>query len=144
MLKAWVGILLLAEDEWFYSSPTPSVPLPSRNFGTSNAALADRRNAFLNAGGYVVDPIDGTYPLLDLDFRLCDFQLSTFRQSRQGCVVETNLLIEDGQKPDLRAMCKVVDVVRYPLAGKRLADEVRTYATLRSRQGVTIPRVWLL
>ena len=24
MLKAWVGVVLLAEDDWFYSSPIPS------------------------------------------------------------------------------------------------------------------------
>ena len=75
MLKAWVGILLLAEDDWFYSSPTPSNPPPSRSFGTSNTALANRKEAFLTAGSYAVDPNNSTYPLLDLDFRLCNFQL---------------------------------------------------------------------
>jgi hypothetical protein len=39
MLKAWVGMVLLANDNWFYASPALySPPPPARQFVSSNAA----------------------------------------------------------------------------------------------------------
>ena len=44
MLKAWVGMVLLAEDYWFYTctSPTPSDPPPARYFGDTATAWRER------------------------------------------------------------------------------------------------------
>jgi hypothetical protein len=39
MLKAWVGMVLLAEDNWFYASPTISSAPPGRNFQNFEGCL---------------------------------------------------------------------------------------------------------
>ena len=68
MLKAWVGMVLLAEDDWFYTShPISSTP-PDRNFGTSAAAWKERNGAVGNAQGYHMLPVNGQYQRLTLDF----------------------------------------------------------------------------
>jgi len=91
MLKAWVGIVLLAEDDWFYASPTPSAP-PSQNFGTSMAVWKEHKGAVADAGGYRMLPINGEYQCLALDFHFCCFDLSSKRSGVKGCVVNGRFL----------------------------------------------------
>ena len=78
MLKALVGMVLLAEKDWLYAFSTPSIiPSPSRIFGDSRTAQNAQKKAIKAAQNYSVALKNGTYPYLDLDLRLCDFQLST-------------------------------------------------------------------
>jgi len=81
MLKAWVGMVLLARDNWFYASPTPS---PDRHFRASKAARKERRAAVANAKGYHMQPVNGTYKCLPIDFCLCHFDISTARRGSSG------------------------------------------------------------
>jgi hypothetical protein len=74
MLKVWVGMVLLAEDDWFYASPTPSSAPLGRNFGTSTAA------------------VNGAYQCLAIDFRLCCFDLGFVRRGVNGGVVIARFL----------------------------------------------------
>jgi hypothetical protein len=87
MLKAWVGMVLLAEDDWFYASPTISSAPPDRNFGNSATAWKERKGAPENAQEYHMLPINNKYQCLPLDFRLCRFDLSSVRCGEKGCVV---------------------------------------------------------
>ena len=96
MLKAFVGIILLAEtaSTWFHSSPTLSdsdVPL-NRYFGKSLRAISARNTAIKKAGSYHSVIIDGSYPLLPLDPRLCHFDRTSVRHAPQrGCTLKATL-----------------------------------------------------
>jgi hypothetical protein len=140
MLKAWVGMVLLAEDDdWFYTSPT----IPSgTNFGTSTTTRQDREGAICNTQEYHMLPVNGKYRSLTLDFRLCRFDPSSARRGAMGCVVNTQFLAPSVGKRDLQVVCKVVDILRYPIAANWLDDEVRAYAALRNLQGKVIPTLY--
>ncbi|KIM83425.1 hypothetical protein PILCRDRAFT_69679 [Piloderma croceum F 1598] len=142
MLKAWVGMVLLAEDDWFYVSPTISSVPPGRNFGTSTTAWKERKGAVVDAQEYRMLPVDGDYQCLALDFRLCRFDLSSARHGANGCVVNARLLAPFVGKRDLQVVCKVVDVLRYPDAAKLLDDEAHAYAALQNLQGQVIPTLY--
>jgi hypothetical protein len=142
MLKAWVGMVLLAEADWFYASPTNSSVPPGLNFGTSTAAWKDRARAFKDAQEYRMLPDDGTYECHTLDFRLCRFNLSSARRASMGCVVDARFLAPSVGKPNLRVVCKVIDVLRYPDAADLLDSEVRAYAALEHLQGDVIPKLY--
>ena len=142
MLKAWVGMVLLAEDDWFYASPTTSSAPPGRNFGISKTAWKERKEAFGNAQEYQMLPIDGDYQCLALDFRLCRFDLSSARHGANGCVVNAGLLAPSVGKCELQVVCKVVDVLRYPNEAHSLDDEARAYAALYNLQGEVIPTLY--
>jgi hypothetical protein len=142
ILKAFVGMVLLAERDWFYALPTPNTAPPDRGFALSATGLKQQKKAIESAGYYDVGPTHGTYPRLNLDFRLCDFQLSSARRSTLGCVVLTNLLQDTLDKASLVSICKVVDISRNPLRRAVLEDEVRAYAALRHLQGEVIPKVY--
>ena len=75
MLKALVSMVLLAEDDWFYSSHTPSSSPLGRIFGYLSAAWKDRKAAVNVAKSYRMQPINGAYQCLAIDFRLCNFDL---------------------------------------------------------------------
>jgi hypothetical protein len=138
MLKAFVGMMmLLAERDWFYASPPPS-----RAFGLTASALEEQRKAIEHTGYYNVAPTCGTYPCLNLDFRLCDFQISSARHSMLGYVVRTNLLQDALDKVPLASMCKVVDIVRNSHGRAVLEDEARAYAALQHLQGEVIPKLY--
>jgi len=141
MLKALVGIVLLAENDWLYGFSTPSIS-PSRFFGDSRTAQNAQKNAIKAAQNYSVAPKNGTYPCLDLDLRLCDFQLSTARYSGIGSMVHASFLQESIDKPPLSVMCKVVDVIRRDDLDDMLESELRTYAALQDLQGKVIPRLY--
>jgi hypothetical protein len=141
MLKAWVGMVLLAEDDWFYASPTKfSVP-PGQNFGVP--AWQERNRAVDEAQGYRMQPVNGEYQRLDLDFRLCHFDLSSVRRNEtNGCVVKTQLLRSSFFKYDLHVVCKVVDALRDPNDADSLAEEACAYASLQNLQGKVIPTLY--
>jgi len=142
MLKAWVGMVLLAEDDWFYASPTTSSAPPGRNFGPSMAGWKERKRAFGHAQKYHMLPVDGDYQCLAIDFRLFRFDLSSARRGANGCVVNARLLAPSVWKRDLQVVCKVVDGFRYPDAANLLDDEARAYAALQNLQGEVIPRLY--
>ena len=147
MLKAWVGMVLLAKDDCFYASPTISAPL-DQTFGTSAAARGVRKAAVGDAEKYHMLPVGGQYQCLTLDFRHCRFDLSSARRGANGCVVNARLLPPSIGKRTLHVACKVVDDLRYSDAANLLDDEARAYAALQNLQGEVIPtlygfyRVW--
>jgi len=142
MLKAWVGMVLLAEDDWFYASPTQSSAPPARNFGTSNTAWENRKKAVEDAEAYNMRPVNGKYQRTSLDFRLCRFDLSSARRRASGCIVNGRLLSGFVGKRDLRVVFKVVDASRYPDTASRLEDEAGAYAALEGLQGKVIPKLY--
>jgi hypothetical protein len=57
ILKVFVGMVLLAENDWFYASPTPNIHPPSRFFNlASSSTLKEQKKAILRAGKYQVKP----------------------------------------------------------------------------------------
>lgn len=146
MLKAWVGMVLLAEDNWFYASPTTSPSPPGRTFRTSFAAQRTQTNAINIAQEYHEQPVDDRYyPRLPLDFRLCSFDLSSARRGSMGCVVNAKFLTSTSLlvlQPEIRIVCKVVDASRYPETVDLLNTEASAYAALRKLQGKVIPKLY--
>jgi hypothetical protein len=47
MPKAWVGMVLLADNDWFYASPTLT-----ENFGDTETALKEQEEVVARAGKY--------------------------------------------------------------------------------------------
>jgi hypothetical protein len=135
MLKAWVGMILLGEADWFYASP-------GRNFGTTTTAWKERKGAVQNAGDYHMLPKSGDYECLALEFRLCHFILSSARRGSIGCVVDARLLAPSVGKRDLLVVCKVVDILRYPDGAGALERESHAYAALYDLQGHVIPTLY--
>jgi len=142
MLKAWVGMVLLAEDDWFCASPTKSPAPPGRNIGTSTAAWKEWKGPVGVAQGYHMQTVDGEYQCLALDFRLCCFDLSSACRGANGCVVNTQLLASSVGKRDLQVVCKVVDGLHNPNVANSLADEAHAYAVLQNLQGKVIPTLY--
>ena len=141
ILKVFVGMVLLAEKDWFYASPTPNIPPPSRFFSLAPSTIKEQKKAILLAGKYQVKPGRKTYELLPLDFRLCDFILSSARSTETGCIMRTELRRESLDRPPLLVICKIVDALRYPTPSITLQTEANNYAVLYPLQGVVIPRV---
>jgi hypothetical protein len=129
MLKVFVGVVLLAQREWFYASPTHCPPPPGRFFTPARASRKAQRNAFAD---YDSSAFNGKYQCLDLDFRLCDFQLSSARRSALGSVVFTHLHQESLGKPSLSVICKIVDVIHRPESSTALSSEAQAYASLQT------------
>lgn len=145
MLKAWVGIVLLAEDNWFYASPTPSSPPPNRNFTKTLFGLRKKTKAVQDAEKYRMQPIndsDAAYKCIAIDFRLCHFDLSSARRGANGCVVKGRFLSPVPLGRDQQVICKVVDVTRYTNTADLLDDEACAYAALKGLQGKVIPTVY--
>ncbi|KAF9514178.1 hypothetical protein BS47DRAFT_1485282 [Hydnum rufescens UP504] len=138
MLKAWVGLVLLADGDWFYSSPTPMRFPPARYFANNAEGWKDRKKAIRTAGDYHAPLVDGTYECLELDFQLCHFDTSTSRDG-PGCVMNVRLPQPNPGGRDLHAVCKIVDVLHDPDAGDLLRDEADAYAALQPLQGSVIP-----
>jgi hypothetical protein len=145
MLKAWVGMVLLAaEADWFYASPTISSVPPGLNYGISTSPWKELARAFQDAQGYHMLPDNGTYECLTLEFCMCRFNLSSARRGSMGCVVDARFLAPSLGKPNLQpeVVCKVVDILSYPDAADFLDDEVRAYAALEHLQGNVIPKLY--
>ena len=136
MLKAWVGMVLLAHD----ASPTSP---PHRYFRDSLAGQKAQQRAVRNAEDYweFEFPTDGTYKHQLLDFRLCKFDLSSAQYGERagGCIVWGGLLSDT---ECLDVVFKVVDVCRYPDAPEFLQEEADAYAALYDLQGQVIPKVY--
>jgi hypothetical protein len=84
--------------------------------------------------------VNGSYPILQLDPRLCHFDRTSMRHAPQrGCTLKATLgtCTED----DLIVFCKIVDLFQSRVPIKALNKETRNYATLRNLQGTVIPRV---
>jgi hypothetical protein len=141
MLKAFVGIILLAENAWFHSSPTPAKPPPGRYFGTSPTAVSQRKVAIGDAQNYRSQVVAGSYQVLPLDPRLCHFDRSSVRHApNQGFTLKAKL--ERGLMIASEVVfCKVVDLFQRQEPIDALDREVRNYATLKDLQGVVVPRV---
>jgi hypothetical protein len=141
MLKAYVGIVLLAEKKPFHASPVLDARPPGRLFAsTGPTALKQRRIAVKKAGNYTAPIKDGAYECLDLDFRLCDFRCSTARHTVRGFTVETELLHSHPTR-DFIVMCKAVDMFQNHAAVAALKRESHIYLSLRNLQGRFIPKV---
>lgn len=140
MLKAWVGMVLLAENDWLYVSPT-SAPPPARNFGDTTA-WRERMLAVRNVEEYQSFPVNGEYRCLPLDFRLCIFDLSSARRGANGCITNVQFLQSSGlHHHQFPLVCKVVDVLRYPDTKEMLRGEMLAYAALQTLQGQVIPKL---
>ena len=74
LLKAFVGIVLLAEKNSSLASPAMSL-IPSNLYfsGDSNKAEQERQEAITASHNYKMLPIDGTYWCLPIDIRLCQW-----------------------------------------------------------------------
>lgn len=145
MLKAWVGMVLLAEADWFFASSTTSSAPPNQTFGISETAQKDQKKAMDIIQGHRMQPGHGNYQCHTLDFRLCHFDLSTARHGPNGDHVVSARLVLPSIPPDnheLRVICKVVDVLRYEDEADFLDDEVHAYTALRNLQGKVIPTLY--
>ncbi|PPQ97034.1 hypothetical protein CVT26_001292 [Gymnopilus dilepis] len=115
MLKAWVGITLLAEVDWFCAPAS----IPEHGLGS---------------------PGIGKYQCLDLDYRLCLFDLSSVHRGKHGNVLETQILMPGRRQSEISVRCKVVDTSRYPFEAETLENEVDIYASLQNFQGLVTPK----
>ena len=136
MLKAWVGMVLLAENDWFYASLTFSNPPVPRSCIETKAAWKE--------WGRTTRNVNCEYPCLALDFHLCFFDLGSARRGTYGCLVNARFLQSSGRDCDLDVVCKFVDVVRYPDAKDLLQGETHrdAYPALRNPQGQVIPTLY--
>ena len=138
MLKAWVGIVLLAEDNWFYASPTTSRAPTGRNFRGSKE---ERMVAVANAEEYDMQPVNGAYECVAIDLRLIHFDHSFVRRGASGCAVRAQFVPPSVGGHSLEVICKVVDMSRHPDVANTLDGEASAYATLQDLQGEVIPTV---
>ena len=135
MLKAFVGIILLANDSWFHF---PSIP--GRHFSPSPTAARQRATALMQAHHYRSGVVAGSYDVLQLDPRLCHFDRNSIRHApRHGFTLKAKL--ETGRLTREDVFCKVVDLFRAQDSIDSLDMEVRNYATSKDLQGIAIPRV---
>ncbi len=144
ILKVFVGMVLFAEKDWFYASPTPYIPPPSCFFSSASSALKEQKKAIHLARTYQVKPRSKTYELLPLDFRLCNFILSSARPTETGCIVRTELHQESLNRLPLSAICKIVDALRYPTPSIMLQAEANNYAALHPSRCCDSQSLWLL
>jgi hypothetical protein len=140
MLKAFVGMVLLAENNWFYSSsPTPSSPPLGWTLGTLGAAWKHRKAAVGVAKKYHKQAVNGAYRCVAIDFCLCHFDLSSTRRGANGCVVTAQFLSPSDGHCIPHVVCKVVDGLHNPDAASSLYEEACAYAALQDLQGKVIP-----
>ena len=88
-----------------------------------------------------MQPVDGTYQCLPIDFRLCHFDISTARRGSSGCIVRAQLLSPSAGGNITQVVCKVVDITRYPEVANSLEAEAHAYAIPQDLQGDVIPIV---
>ena len=139
MLKAFVGITLLADAEanWCHTSPTICSSPRNQLFDTSTlTGRNDLDRAILRA-----DPtaVNGSYPIVELDPRLCRFDRSFVRHTPQRGFTVKATLMRGGI--DLPVFCKIIDLAQRGNSLGTLDTEMQNYATLQHLQGQIIPRV---
>lgn len=84
-LKAWVEMVLLVQDDWFFAFPTRSSAPPARNFGTLKPAIKDTEKRHM---------------------RPVEFLIFTSAQHGANCCIVSGRLL---QLSDLRVVFKAVD-----------------------------------
>jgi hypothetical protein len=145
MLKAFVGLILLAEAEanWFHTSPTICNSPRNQHFDTSTlTGRNDRDRAVLRAGSYHPTAVNGSYPIVDLDPHLCHFDRSFVRHTPQrGFTVKATLMRGGIFTADLPVFCKIIDLAQRGDSLSMLDTEMQNYAILQHLQGQVIPRV---
>lgn len=144
MLKAFVGIILLAEiaSTWIHTSPASAKQPPGRYFNASHTATPNRDAAIAQAESYHSTIVAGSYQVLELDPHLCHFHRTSVRHApRRGCTVRATLVRGGFARGNLDVFCKIVDLCQRRNSIDMLDLEVRNYATLRDLQGKVIPRV---
>ena len=143
MLKAFVGIVLLAEKNSSLASPTMSL-IPSNLYfsGDSNKAEQERQEAITASNNYNMLPIDGTYRCLPIDIRLCRWIRPSIDHSEKGgCVARAKFPLDSKDQMEITVICKLIDVFRNVDSIEWLDSEAQTYANLITLQGQVIPRV---
>ena len=131
MLKAFVGIILLAENAWFH---------PGRYFGSSRTANEHCKAAIRQAHNYASEIVAGSYDVLQLDPRLCHFDRTSVRHGPQlGFTLKAKL--EKGVYLKESVFCKAVDLFQRRDSIDALGREVRNYAILKDLQGMVVPQV---
>ena len=144
VLKAFVGIILLADAEanWFHTSPTIWNSPRNRHFSTSTpSGPKDRDRAVLRAGSYHPTVVNGSYPIVELDPRLCRFERSFVRHTPQWGFTVRATLLRGGNTTDLEVFCKITDLAQRGDSLGMLDTEMQNYAILQHLQGQVIPRV---
>ena len=145
MLKAFVGIILLAEavSTWFHTSQTSAKGPSGQYFGSSRMAHHNRDAAITQAHLYHSIVVAGSYEVLPLDPRLCHFNRTSVRHAPQrGCTLRATLARGVLAGGNLDVFCKIVDLYQRRDSINALDMEVRNYATLQDLQGIVIPRVY--
>jgi hypothetical protein len=89
-----------------------------------------------------MQPVNGSYQCLNVDFRLCRVDLSSALRGAMGCVVNTRLLAPSVGVRELQVVCKVVDILSYSDAANLLSGEARAYVALQDLQGEVIPTLY--
>jgi hypothetical protein len=132
MLKALVGITLIAEKHWFHSLPAMCSPPSDRFFNNdATASRADHRQTVVAAKTYAMVPAADTYTCLPIDLRLCSWELSSLRHTEcGGCVLRAHFPRAKEEDGKLTAFCKLIDVLQNPAAIQALDTEARVYASL--------------
>ena len=130
MLKAFVGIVLLAERS--------STRIPRRYFSGSRRATPNHRDAtILHAGSYRPAVLAGSCAMIQLDPHLCHFDRTSVHHGHQKCCT----LMATLRGGNIKVVCKIADLSlgRDPI--NALDREMHNYAKLENLQGVAIPRV---
>lgn len=134
----WASFFLLKSPTWFHTSPTSANAPPGCYFGTSCTATAEACHCHSTV-------VAGSYPVLQLDPRLCRFHRTSVRHApRRGFTVRATLLRSFFAGGNIDIFCRIVDFFQRRDSIDMLNTEARNYATLWDLQGITIPRVWIL
>jgi len=138
MLKAFVGIILLADAE-----ANCNLAPCNRHFDTSTlTGRQDGDRAVIRAGSYNPTAVNGSYPIIELDPRLCRFDRSFVRHTPQrGFTVKATLMRGGILTADLQIFCKIIDLAQRGDSLDMLNTEVQNYAILQHLQGQVIPQV---
>jgi hypothetical protein len=145
MLKAFVGIVLLAEKNSSLASPAMSLVPSNLYFSSasdSNKAEQECQEAIIAAHNYEMLPIGGTYPCLPINIRLCQWTRPSIHHSEKGgCVARAKFPLDCKDQMEITVICKLIDVFRNIDSIEWLESEAQTYANLITLQGQVVPRI---
>ena len=143
MLKAFIGIILLAEttSTWFHASPTSAkVPL-SWYFGASHTAICNCEAAIVQVKSYCSIIMARSYQVLPLDPCLCHFHHTSMCHALQWGYIKGSTGKKSLAGGNVGVFCKIVDLFQRRDSINALDMEVHNYATLENLQGIVIPWV---
>ena len=132
MLKAFVGIVLLAESL--------STRIPRRYISGSRTSIPNIENRdaiIVHAGSYRPTILAGSCGLIQLDPHLCHFDRTSVHHGHQRCCT-LRAMLRGGKA---KVVCKIADLSLGGDPIDALDREMRNYAKLENLQGVAIPRV---